>query len=210
MLTVDLLKGQGVPIKSRPGGAALLALVIAIPLIASMVLGTEYYNDRIEHKMLKSQWNDLEMKILGLRAGVKFQESDRGKISNLNACLAEVHDTLLQHIQWTPVFRALVENLPDDLYFEDMNVKTITEKRVVPKRNEPDVSITIEVPRNILFLGTYSKVGEQQREEVLEYIQKLNSLENLKDVVETIRLLAEANDSQEGIVRYSMECIFKN
>jgi hypothetical protein len=210
MLTIDLLKGQGIPIKSRPGGAALLALVIAVPVVTCLLLYGEYQNDRIEHKSLKTQWSNLDMRILDLRAGVKSQESDLGEISNLNACLAEVHDTLLQHVQWTPVFRALVDNLPETLYFEYLNVKTVTEKKDVPKRNEPTQIVTIEVPRNILFIGTYSNLGEKQNEKVLEYIRKLNSLESLKDVVETIRLLAEETDNDKEIVRYSMECIFKN
>ena len=47
MLTIDLLKGRGIPIKSKPGGTALLAITIAMPIVAAFVLLGDYMHGRI-------------------------------------------------------------------------------------------------------------------------------------------------------------------
>ena len=38
MFTIDLLKGQGIPIKSRPTGIAISAAAVAVPVIIAIVM----------------------------------------------------------------------------------------------------------------------------------------------------------------------------
>lgn len=210
MLNIDMLKGQGIPIKSSPGGAFLLALIIAIPLLTTMAITTEYLNGRIELRTLKNEWSEIEDKISQLSAGVKFQESDRGKINNINACFVEVHEVLQYHIQWTPVFVTLIENLPDKLFLEKLTVDTFPQRTEVPKRSDPMEFISVDVPKSIVFIDLYSHLADHDNKNVLNYIQQLNNIEQFMLKIESIRPLSQITDKQEGIVRYSIKCVFKH
>ena len=209
MLNIDLLKGQGVPTKSSPGAAFLLALVIAVPILATMAISTEYFNGRIKLQTLKNEWSDIEDKISQLSAGVKFHESDRGRINNINACFDEVHGVLQQHIQWTPVFETLFENLPEKLFLEKLSVDTIAEATEVPKRSDPMEFVTVDVPRSIMFIDLYSHIDESSSKNVQDYIEKLKSLDELMQKIGSIQPLSGSTDKQEGIIRYSIKCVFK-
>ncbi len=210
MLNIDLLKGQGIPMKSSPGAAFLLALVITIPVLATMTLATEYLNGRIELRTLKNEWSDIEEKISQLSAGVKFQESDRGKINSINACFVEVHEVLQYHIQWTPFFVALLENLPEKVFLERLTVDTFPEPTEIPKRSDPMEFVMVDVPKSIVHIDLYSHLADHDNKNVRDYIKKLNSLEELKEKVESIRPVSRITDKHEGIVRYTIKFVFKH
>lgn len=210
MLNIDMLKGQGIPMKSNPGTALLLALVIAIPVLATMAITAEYLNGRIELKTLKNEWSDVEDNISQLSAGVKFQASDRGIINNINACFVEVHEVLQYHIQWTPVFVTLIENLPDKLFLEKLTINTYPQQTEVPKRSDPLEFVSVDVPKSIVFIDLYSHLADHDNKNVLNYIQQLNALEQFMQKIDSIRPLSQITDKQEGVVRYSIKCVFKH
>ena len=210
MLNIDMLKGQGIPIKSRPGAAFLLALIIAIPVLAAMAVTAEYINGKIELSTLKNEWSDIENKISQLSSGVKFQASDRRKINNINACFVEVHEVLEYHIQWTPVFVALIENLPDKLFLEKLTVDTYPQQTEVPKRSDPLEFVSVDVPKSTVYIDLYSHLADYDGKNVQDYIEQLNSLESLKEKVESIRPLSQITDKQAGVKRYSIKCVFKH
>ncbi|HEG42575.1 MAG TPA: hypothetical protein ENH94_00850 [Phycisphaerales bacterium] len=210
MLNIDMLKGQGIPLKSSPGTAFLLALIIAIPVLAAMAITAEYLNGRIKLKTLKNEWSEIENNISQLSAGVKFQASDLGKINNINACFVEVHEVLQYHIQWTPVFVTLIENLPNKLFLEKLTVDTYPQLTEVPKRNDPLEFVSIDVPESVVFIDLYSHLADYNDKNVLDYIEKLNSLESFIEKIESIRLLGMVADKQAGVKRYSIKCVFKH
>ncbi len=210
MLNIDMLKGQGIPMKSNPGTALLLALVIAVPVLATMAIAAEYLNGRIELKTLKNEWSEVEDNISQLSAGVKFQASDRGIINNINACFVEVHEVLQYHIQWTPVFVTLIENLPEKLFLEKLTVDTYAQLTEVPKRSDPLEFVSVEVPKSIVYIDLYSHLADHDNKNVLNYIQQLNALEQFVQKIDSIRPLSQITDKQEGVVRYSIKCVFKH
>jgi hypothetical protein len=209
MLKIDLLKGQGIPIKSSPGGAFLLAVVIAIPLLTTMMLSTIYLDGRIELNTLRNEWGNIEDKISLLSTGVKFQESDRKEINSVNACFVEVHEVLQSHIQWTPIFVALFENLPEKLFLEKLSVDTHMEPAEVPKRSDPMEFITIDVPRSIMYIDLYGHIKDHDGEKVRNYIKKLNASTDLMEKIESVRPLSQRMDKHDEVVRYSIKCVFK-
>lgn len=210
MLNIDMLKGQGIPMKSNPGTALLLALVIAVPVLATMTITAEYLNGRIELKTLKNEWSDVEDNISQLSAGVKFQASDRGIINNINACFVEVHEVLQYHIQWTPVFVTLIENLPENLFLEKLTINTYPKQTEVPKRSDPLEFVSVDVPKSIVFIDLYSHLADYDNKNVLNYIQQLNSLESFREKIDSISPLGMDTDKQAGVKRYSIKCVFKH
>ena len=47
MFTIDLLKGQGIPIKSRPEGIVIAAVTLAVPIIIAVIIFSFYLNNSI-------------------------------------------------------------------------------------------------------------------------------------------------------------------
>jgi len=210
MLNIDMLKGQGIPMKSNPGTALLLALVIAVPVLATMAITAEYLNGRIELKTLKNEWSEVEDNISQLSAGVKFQASDRGIINNINACFVEVHEILQYHIQWTPVLVTLIENLPEKLFLEKLTLDTYPLQTEVPKRSDPLEFVSVDVPKSIVFIDLYSHLADDDIKNVQDYIEQLNSLESFREKIDSIRPLTQITDEHEGVKRYSIKCVFKH
>ena len=47
MFTIDLLKGQGIPIRSQPQGIVLGVIIIVVPLIMTVISLNSYLNSRV-------------------------------------------------------------------------------------------------------------------------------------------------------------------
>ena len=68
MLTIDLLKGQGLPIKSRPEGIAIVGITVVVPLAIMAIMITSYLGNRIvisahaqeaaRYKTRADKWSD--------------------------------------------------------------------------------------------------------------------------------------------------------
>ncbi len=112
MISVDLLKGEGRPIKSRPGVVALMVVPFIFPVLAGVFLVGWYQSDkimmRVQVKKLTSynegpqQYSDVEQLLQDAAAESKY----------INSCLIEVSGTINHHRQWSPVLSSLTENLP--------------------------------------------------------------------------------------------------
>ena len=55
MFTIDLLKGQAIPIKSKPGGIAVMAGAVAIPVVVVIILVNSYLTGSVALGVGKQQ-----------------------------------------------------------------------------------------------------------------------------------------------------------
>ena len=109
MISVDLLKGEGRPIKSRPGVVALMVVPFIFPVLVGVFLVGWYQGDkimmRVQVKKLTSfnegpqQYSDVEQLLQDAAAESNY----------INSCLCEVSETINNHRQWSPVLSALTE-----------------------------------------------------------------------------------------------------
>ena len=113
MFTIDLLKGQGIPIKSRPGGIAIVATTLVVPIIIAIAILGLYLSDSIAMSIQKQEIINYETKIGGLSDAVEFQKSFEKEKAVIGCALSEVKSSIGRHTQWTPVLATLVENMPD-------------------------------------------------------------------------------------------------
>jgi len=210
MFITDLLKGQGIPIKSKPGGAALMGISFAIPVVIIMIMFANYLHGHIVLSTRERLIGNYEARMDKLAAHLKFQENAECEIDNLNACLQEVADTITQHIQWSPVLQVLAANMPESLVLEELHVETATGlTKKVPKRDDPSKYITITLPKRILRISLYRKLRSGGDEAVLQLQQKLRNSSVLSPIVDTIRPVSQEADEKEGLMRYEIECIFE-
>jgi len=210
MFIIDLLKGQGIPIKSRPGGAALLAVAIAVPIIVSMIMLGDYVSTRIILQREKQVLIKVEDYISNLSDGTKFQESAKLQIENMYACLAEAGDLLKQRVQWTPVLEVLAENIPNNLVLSRLRVVTENVREERPKRDDPSTIIMVSIPKKILSIVFFGKMGEKNNKAALEFLQRLNDSKVLEEKVEDIRFVSQTTGEDDETMYYELECIFKH
>lgn len=209
LLSIDLLKGQGIPIKSRPGGAALLAVTIAVPVIAAIIMVGNYIGDRIILMSQKRHLVKIEADISLLSSGVKFQEDVKKEISDLNTCLRETADLIKMQAQWSPILELIVQNIPENLVLSELSVRTESVQKEFPKTDDPSRSVTLSIPKRILMITLYGNMGHKSDEAALEFLRSLSASAALNSKIEDIRPIAQITDEENKKVRYSIECVFK-
>ena len=209
MLTIDLLKGQGIPIKSRPGGATLLAISIAMPVIVTIFGLGDYMRSNIE---LSTKWQDVarkESEISALTESMRAHEDSKREAMQINSCLGELGEIMDQQLQWSPVMEVVARNVPDTIVLEELVVQSENVFKTVPLRRDTTKNIAISVPRRRLILNIYGKLGVASDEAVLTFLHKLAASEVLKQRVANIRKLSQKADEKNEIMHYTIECVFK-
>jgi hypothetical protein len=210
MFTIDLLKGQGLPMKSRPTGVAISAVAIAVPLIVAMVMLGVYLRNRIIISIEKQKIARCEADIGKLADTVKQQESferDRSVYSN---CLSEVKSCIGGYTQWSPVLAVVAENMPDSVVLTGLDVKQHSIKKKVPKKGDPEKTVDVEVPVRTLRISVSTKTQANSDEAVRNFRARLLSPALLGPKLENINVSQESGAvSGESVVIYQIDCIFK-
>ena len=75
MFKIDLLKGQGLPLKSSPGGIAIIAITIAVPLYVVIITFGFYANDITRMSIQEQEIVRCQSEIDKLSDAVKLQET---------------------------------------------------------------------------------------------------------------------------------------
>ena len=209
MLTIDLLKGQGIPIRTRPTGASFLAIVIAVPVVVTIVTLGNYVRGGIMLRNQKHLLTTIQTDIFKLANSVKYKQDAEREIDDMNACFAEVDGAILQQIQWSPVLQVLAESMPTSLILSSLSVKSEIESKDVPQRKNPSKRIAVPVPKRILYISLYGRRARGSDDAVLKLLSTLNTSSVLRGRADNIRLIAQATDKRRNVMNYVIECVFK-
>ena len=209
MFTIDLLKGQGIPIKSRPGGAALLAVAIAVPVIAIIIMLGNYGRSRVELSTRRWELSSTKAGIADLVSSVQFQEEARREIDDIKACSVEVADVIQQQMQWSPVLEVIADNMPDTLIMENIVMRSEDIRVEVDDRNIPDKILEISVPKRILKMTLYGKLIVDTDIAVKNFLTALRNSSTLNKITERIEPISQYNDDTKNVTYYEIECAFK-
>ena len=71
MYTIDLLKGEGIPIRSRPGGIAMACLIVVVPLLLGLALTSFYMDCRVILAIQTEQLGKLQSSAGALSAALQ-------------------------------------------------------------------------------------------------------------------------------------------
>jgi len=210
MFTIDLLKGQGIPAKSRPEGIAIAAATLAVPVIIAIVMFGLYLRNKIIISVQKQAIANYETKIGGLSDAVELQKSFENEKNAISGCLSEASASLGRHTQWSPVLATLVKNMPDSVVMTELEVKQSSVKRKVPKKDDPKKMIDISVPVRTLRINVCGSPQSDCDKAVRDFRERLRSSTLLGPKLENIRVSQRLGtlESRE-VVSYQIECIFK-
>ncbi|HIJ70801.1 MAG TPA: hypothetical protein HPP87_05485 [Planctomycetes bacterium] len=209
MLTIDLLKGKGIPLKTRPAGASLLAIVIAVPVVVTIVALGNYVRGGIMLRNQKHLLNTIQADIFKLSNSVRYKEEAENQISAMKECFMELDDTILQQIQWSPILQVLAEKMPSSLVLSSLTIRSEIETKQVPHRKSPANKIPVPVPKRVLYISLYGRQTRGSDEAVLEFLSVLNTSSILRNRADNIRLVAQATDNRRNVMNYVIECVFK-
>jgi Tfp pilus assembly protein PilN len=210
MFTIDLLKGQGIPMKSRPGGIAISAVAVAAPVIIAIVMLGIYLHKKIIISVNKQDIARQEAEIDKLSDLIKQLEGLEKEKAACGECLSEVKSSTGRYAQWSPVLATVVENMPGSVMLTGLEVKQHSIKRKVPKKEDPKKTVDIDVPVRTLTMSVCASAQSDGDKAVRDFQARLRSSAFLGPKLENITVSQEAGTlDKQDVVIYEINCIFK-
>ena len=210
MLTIDLLKGQGIPIRSRPESIAITAVMLQVPAIIAIIMFGYYLHNRVVISIQKQKIVNYETRINGLSEAAALQEAFEKEKKVINGCLSEVATTINKHTQWTPVLIEMVKSMPDSILLTGIDVKQDTVKKKIPSKNKGGGTVDVVVPVRMLRIDARenSKFGHGQS--IRDFQDRLRSSTVISPRLDNIDI-SQGVDTSKGqdIVSYQINCAFK-
>ena len=210
MLTIDLLKGQGLPARSRPRTMITSAIAATVPIVAAIAVFGFYLQNKIIISIRKGEVASYEKKIGELSDAVKLQESLQQKIGLYNTSLSEVKSAISRHTQWSGILATVVENIPKSVVLTALEVKERTVKRAVPKEGAPGNTTEISVPASVLRMTVSSLPHSDSDTAVKKFRDSLRSSELLGPQLENI-VVSQKTDKLGDleVVSSEIDCFLK-
>jgi hypothetical protein len=210
MFTIDLLKGQGIPIKRKPWGAAIAALAFTVPIFVAITMLGLYLSNRIVINVVKQEIVNYDKNIEALSEAVDTQKSLEGEKEDMTACLSEALSAINGHTQWSPILVTVVENIPDSMVLTELEIKQRSVNKKVPKKNDPEKMLNITVPLNILKMSVSGRMQANNDKAVKDFKDRLRLSSLLANKLEDI-VISQRTDTFEGedAVSYDIDCVFK-
>jgi len=210
MFTIDLLKGRGIPIKSRPGGIAISAVAVAVPVLIAIVMLGIYLHNRIIISVNMRDITMHEAEIGKLSDLVKQLEALEKEKAACNDYLSEVKFSIARYTQWSLVLATVVENMPRTVVLNGLEVNQRSIRQKAPKKDDPNKTVDIDVPVRTLSMKVYTGAQSSGDELVKDFQSRLRSSAFLGPKLETITVAQETVTlDKQDVVMYQINCIFK-
>lgn len=210
MYSIDLLKGEGIPIPARPGGIAMASLIIVIPLLLGLGLTSYYMDGQVIVSIQQQQLHKIQAASANMAEALRTKESLEQQKSQAIGLLSDIKTSLDGYTQWSPTLVDLVENLSDTLVLTRLEARQDTVRRKVPSKDDPARKVDISVPVRTLKLSVCGRQAGAALEAVQDLQENLRTSPAIGPMLDTITVSQNAAvlDSQEAVM-YELECVFK-
>jgi len=210
MFTIDLLKGQGIPMKSRPEGIVIASVTLVVPLVIAVAMFSFYLRSKIIISIKNQDIVNYEAKISKLWDAVKRQKSFEKERVVYTSCLSEVKSSLVRHTQWSSILAALVENIPNSVVLTALSVKQGIVRKKIPHKDDPKKMVDTTVSIRMLHMSVYGSPRYNCGEAVRQFRDRLWSSPLLGPVLENIRVSQKsARIENKDVISYEIDCVFK-
>ncbi len=210
MFTIDLLKGQAIPLKSKPGSLAIIVISAAIPIAVAAGMLSFYQRNKVVVFVKEQEIAKCQAEIDKLSDAVELHKALEKKKTAYGSYLSEVKSSLKRHTQWSPVLTTLMENIPDSVVLNTLAVKHDTVKRKVPKEDDPQKMVEVDVLVRILRLSVRGGHQSNSDEAVRDFRDRIRASTFLGPRLEKIGVSqkSETHDGQD-VVSYEISCVLK-
>ena len=210
MFTIDLLNGQAVPLKSKPGSFAIIVISAAVPVMVALGMLSFYHRTSIAASAKEKEIAQCQAEIDKLSGAVELQKALVKKKVAYDSCLSEVKSSIKRHTQWSPALTTLMENIPDSVVLNSLEVEHETVKKKVPKEDNPKKMVEIDVLIRVLRL---SVSGDQQRDNdkaVRDFRDRIFASAFLGPKLEKIDVAKKSETlNNQAVVSYEINCVLK-
>jgi hypothetical protein len=211
MYTIDLLKGHGIPIRNRRGGLLIIIATVAIPLVIAMVMYTQYLLNNIDISRMEITLKDRDKKIAQMADAVKSLASLERQSVTMQDCLADVSVAISKNVQWSPILRLIVENMPATTQLKKLDVSLVQLSKQVPDKTDPKRLVNVPYASRTLRISLHEFSKSDNGEGVHTFISKLRTSNVLAGKIDDIRIAAQEREKVQGVevTRYDIDCVFK-
>jgi hypothetical protein len=211
MYTIDLLKGHGIPIRNRRGGLLIIIATVAVPMLIAMVMYTQYLLNSIDIKGMEASLKDRDKKISQMADAVKALASLEQQSVTMQDCLTDVGTAISRNVQWSPILRLIVENMPASAQLNKLDVSLVQLSKQVPDKTDPKRLVNVPYASRTLRISLHEFSKSDNGEGVHAFIRKLRTSNVLANKVEDVRIAAQEREKVQGIevTRYDIDCVFK-
>lgn len=210
MFTIDLLKGEAIPLKSTLGGFVIMAITAVAPIVALIGMFALYQNNQAAVSDKEKEIAKLQAEIDELSDAVNLQEALRKEMAAYGECLSEVSSSISKHTQWSPVLKTLMENIPDSVMLTSLELEHESVRKKVPKKDDPGKKVEVSVPVRILRVGVSGGRQSNPDEAVKEFIDRLWVCDTLRSKLERIGHSQEYVETDgRQLISYEISCRFK-
>ena len=210
MFTIDLLKGEGIPVKSGPGGITIAVVTLVVPIVIAIVMLGLYLSNIINISVQKQEVVRYDKKIDKLSDALEMQKSFEEKKSIYSNSLSEVSSSIGRHTQWSPVLAVLLKSMPDSIVLTKLEVKQDSVRKKVPQKDNPKKMTNISIPIRTLRINVCGSPQSNSDRAVRNFGYRLRSSALLEPKLKDIKV-SQGFDTFENqdVVSYEIACIFK-
>jgi Tfp pilus assembly protein PilN len=210
MFTIDLLKGQGISIKTTPQGIAVTAVTTVVPATVAVIMCAMFLHSRVLLSVQNRQIDQYKTKTAALTDAVqqkRISESEKTLHAN---CLSELNLFISKYSQWSPILATLTDSLPESLVLTAMEINETSVKRKVPKKDDPQIVVETTVPVKTLKLTVCGSPDADNNNAVKELRENLRNSDLLGPKLENITVSQETNTLEgKNVASYNIDCVFK-
>ncbi|HUT31663.1 MAG TPA: hypothetical protein VMX13_17875 [Sedimentisphaerales bacterium] len=209
MFKVDLLKGQGVPIRSGPQRIVVAAVAFGVPIVAAALMLGAYLSSRIAISITENAMSRYELTAeltQALQRQKRF-EQDRNAV---NSVLREVSEAVTRHTQWLPILQTVVENIPPRVVLTRIEASQEFVKSKAPMKGDPEKKVDVSVPVRTLKMGLAGSQAAGCDQAVRAFREKLRASPLLGPRLQDI-FIDQKGQTFEGkdAMLYDIYCPFK-
>jgi len=210
MFTIDLLNGQAIPLKSKPGSLAIIVISAAVPVLIAVGMMSFYHRNTLAASVKAQEIAKCQAEIEKLSGAVELQKALEKKELAYHSCLSEVKSSLKRHTQWSPVLTTLMDNMPDSVVLNSLKVEHDTVKKKVPKEDNPQKMVEIDVLVRILRLTVSGDKQGYNDEAVRDFRDRIRTSAFLGPKLEKIGVSQKSETlNGQDVVTYEISCVLK-
>lgn len=210
MFTIDLLKGQGIPMKRKPWGVAIAAMAFTVPILVAMTMFGFYVSNKIVIRVTRQEMVSYEKNIETLSGAIETQKKLEAEKNDISSCLSEALSSIGGHTQWSPVLMTIVKNMPDSVVLTRLEVRLRQASKKVHQKSDPSKVSEVSVPASTLRMSVSGRPQANNDKAVRNFKDSLRFSDLLAPKLEDI-IISQKADIFEGqeVVSYDIDCIFK-
>jgi len=210
LFTIDLLNGRALPLKGKPGGLAVIAVSATVPIAVAIGLIGLYLHNNTAVAAKEKEIAHYQAEIGKLSEAVQLKAALEKEKNACKNYLSDVNSSIKRHTQWSPILTTLIENMPDSVVLTNIEVEQKSVKKKVPKPDDPQKTVEIDVLVKTLRLRVSSGSQRNCDEAIRDFRDRLRASAILGPRLENIAVAQESETRQgHDVVSYEISCVFK-